>query len=524
MNHSVLKLFTGLLLTILFLAPTVGYAVQKVSFEPGEDLQLSRSEYKKNEHAKQLISKTVDEYRFQYTFRDHQDIDWVWKWSYPKEITDKAIEKYGIPPQMFEPFPDTPEEHARRKEVLKAGMHQQNRGVITPDFNALIEYYLPFATPLYQLLEKTTAGKPREDKIETLLRFVQDIPYGIPEGLFQGRHISGLIVPPHTLIAGWGDCDTKTALFAAILAHYQDVRMIFIPVPNHLLMAIEGVPGPGQEYVHYKGKQYIFAAPVGPGRFEYGSQGEKKYTDFLEVIEIKPFNQLHPVIQLRPQAVSAEMDFNQKRLFLVEEKREKGQVIKTYRDARNNNLKLEKSIRKGNQLQLILSSKVKQAVIADLKAGEQSLKNQVLVQPEGDQITVLAKVYQPFDYKLQIFAKSSHNSGKYPFVFDYLFQEKKRYPVDHGYPEAYGDFNKRNARLIQPLAGALKYKSRVRFEVEIPKAEKAAVIIGKKWHYLKKNGKLFTGEILVNGGPAVLSANFGRSNSFASLLKYQVIR
>jgi hypothetical protein len=513
-----------LIIFLLLLFPTV-QAHEWIQMHPSPDLKLSRSEYHKNDHATQEIKKEYAQFYFKYKFRDHKGIDWIWIWSYPRNITDQAIKKYGIPPEMLEPFPDTPAEHKRRKILLDEGMHRQSNGVITPDFNALIQYYRSFSEPLFRLLEETTKGIPLEDKIETLLRFVQDIPYAIPEGLYKGKHISGLITPPHLLIEGWGDCDTKTVLFASILAFYPQIRMIFIPVPDHLLMAIEGTPKAGQEYVSYKGKNYLFAAPVGPGRFPLGSQGEKKYSDFQEVIEIKPYGRNKPEIDIGTVPVSAKMDLTQKRLYLSETRKEKDQTIHLYDDKRVNPVRLEKAVRKGNQIELITSLVKEMGVIAELKVGKQTLENQVFVQPIGNgKVSILTKFYQPAAYKLHVYARKNHGKGQYPFVFDYEFKVDKRFAFDGGFPEVFGDFNRGQVILKAPFSGALKYKKKVFFDLIVPKAEKVAVIIGKQWNFLEKKDNHFSGWVTISGGPAVVSANYGKSNRYNSLLRYQVVR
>jgi hypothetical protein len=79
-----------------------------------------------------------------------------------------------------------------------------------------------------------------------------------------GKHNGGILPPASALLKGWGDCDTKTALLASILANWPQNRMVGVALPGHYLMAVLRIPDKGDAFVEYNGLQYVLIEPAGP--------------------------------------------------------------------------------------------------------------------------------------------------------------------------------------------------------------------------------------------------------------------
>ena len=66
------------------------------------------------------------------------------------------------------------------------------------------------------------------------MKFVQDIPYGLPyekrvRSKYGGyKYDDGIFAPNEVLIKGYGDCDSKTFLFACIVSHMINPDDIFL--------------------------------------------------------------------------------------------------------------------------------------------------------------------------------------------------------------------------------------------------------------------------------------------------------
>ena len=106
-----------------------------------------------------------------------------------------------------------------------------------------------------------------------------------------GTHTGGVWPPVKTLIGGRGDCDTKTALLASLLANWPQMRMVGVALPDHYLMGILRIPNKGDLYVEHQGIDYVLVEPAGPAWLAPGSVGERT-RNLLEAsqgFKIEPF-------------------------------------------------------------------------------------------------------------------------------------------------------------------------------------------------------------------------------------------
>lgn len=89
----------------------------------------------------------------------------------------------------------------------------------------------------------------------------------------EGRQTGGVYPPVETLVKGKGDCDTKSALLAAILLNWDRMNLIGINVPNHYLMGVLRNPQKGDLFVEYNGLRYVLLEPAGPAWLPAGMVG-----------------------------------------------------------------------------------------------------------------------------------------------------------------------------------------------------------------------------------------------------------
>lgn len=110
-----------------------------------------------------------------------------------------------------------------------------------------------------------------DETLGAMLTFVQSaLPYQRPPKQEGERDILGFYPPPRTLEAGFGDCDSKSALLAAILTNFPGTRMIGIHVPRHYLVGIARVPRSGDAFIEFRGEPFVLMEPSGPGRLPPG--------------------------------------------------------------------------------------------------------------------------------------------------------------------------------------------------------------------------------------------------------------
>ena len=249
---------------------------------------LIPSEYQKNPYTEQYVEITKKVYGFKYKFSSPTNEWYEWEWKYKRFETNEMIKKFGLPQSILEPYQATKKNVRLRNRVIKESFFKEEGKKLYPDFNRIIPFYMGFTSPLYALTIKTLGkdSTPRE-RVEFLLRFVQDIPYGIPPNRSNSKVISGILTPPQIFIEKWGDCDSKVLLISSILAHEPRYKILLVYLENHLLMAFEGRPHPNDSFIVFQGSKFILADPTGPGHLKLGHPGPDFKGNFKKIEPLK---------------------------------------------------------------------------------------------------------------------------------------------------------------------------------------------------------------------------------------------
>ena len=171
----------------------------------GQIEKLTPSKYQKSPLTRQSVEITKKTYSFKYKFSSPSYEWFEWSWKYKRLETNEMINKFGISKSIFEPFQATEKNVKSRNRIIKTSLFKKEGKVISPDFNRMIPFYMGFTSPLYALTIRTLGkdSTPRE-RVEFLLRFVQDIPYGIPPTRSNSKVISGVLSPPQIFIEKMG--------------------------------------------------------------------------------------------------------------------------------------------------------------------------------------------------------------------------------------------------------------------------------------------------------------------------------
>jgi len=182
------------------------------------------------------------------------------------------ISRFGVPPSIFKPYLLKPDVIKKRKAQIKNGYFRQLGNMIIPDFARIVSDSRPIVSRLAARANKTVKAEKLKfrETIELILAFCQDIPYKAPPNKYKGKIISGLFPPPLSLNKGWADCDSKAVLFASIYLSISKSPVVLLESPGHISCGIRGIPGPYDQSVTYRGKKYIIAEPVGPGKLRLG--------------------------------------------------------------------------------------------------------------------------------------------------------------------------------------------------------------------------------------------------------------
>ena len=141
------------------------------------------------------------------------------------------------------------------------------------DVPAVVERNRPRLRVLAGQFDKMNSSRhySQDDALGAMITFVQAaLAYQKPPNQEGGRDILGFYPPMRALEAGSGDCDTKSALLAAILTNFPGVRMIGVHVPRHYLVGIARVPRHGDAFIEYGGEPFVLIEASGPGRLPPG--------------------------------------------------------------------------------------------------------------------------------------------------------------------------------------------------------------------------------------------------------------
>lgn len=239
----------------------------------------SQINIEKNQHVVYEIETDDDNYEVHYTFLDPFNRLQTYNLTIPTESTHKMINKFGIPRWLFEPYEDTEYNRMIRILELEKGLFKLNENTIVVDKSAVIDFYgLSFCKPIAEMIVASLNEyglDSRYNRIEFAMRFVQDIPYGIPQYEDRYQHYGGVNIIPRLLITGFGDCDSKVLLFAGIMTYLiPSDDFIFLNQPKHVLSSIKGYPETGQTFIRYKGDKYLLAETSGPGKRRLGEEGK----------------------------------------------------------------------------------------------------------------------------------------------------------------------------------------------------------------------------------------------------------
>jgi hypothetical protein len=163
------------------------------------------------------------------------------------------------------------------KEYLIARGFEIGQGdFVRADLASLVRRSAPLVAPLARSLERSAKGRGSEWLADAATSMVQTaIEYKEVPSVIGPVHTGGVLPPARTLAEGWGDCDTKVALLAAILANWPSSKMIVVELPDHFLLGLRREPRSRQSFVLFGGEKYILIEASGPAWLPPGYLGDE---------------------------------------------------------------------------------------------------------------------------------------------------------------------------------------------------------------------------------------------------------
>jgi hypothetical protein len=115
--------------------------------------------------------------------------------------------------------------------------------------------------------------RSRRELVGAFASFVQSLEYRLPPNNRiddNGEEIItiGAIMPIEVLTNQWGDCDSKSMLFATLIRSIDLTEVVFIVKHEHVFAAVDVIPEPEDQTIRYKGDDWVLieltdAWPIG---------------------------------------------------------------------------------------------------------------------------------------------------------------------------------------------------------------------------------------------------------------------
>jgi hypothetical protein len=143
------------------------------------------------------------------------------------------------------------------KDRYLKGAKNGNVTLVTPDYKAIANRYADAMSCVAKSLTKPASSTQRE-AITHYLDFIRTIPYST-----EFANDAQYQTPIGMLIENRGDCDTKAIAFAALMKNFN-INVIFLVLPNHMLVGIAIPAEPGDITIVDEGVTYVLAENSGP--------------------------------------------------------------------------------------------------------------------------------------------------------------------------------------------------------------------------------------------------------------------
>ncbi len=195
---------------------------------------------------------------------------------------DAAIESFGIP-KSWTTFTYTSEDDLQKKQV-SLQKKAARRGIkMSDDMKSYVIDYqwvidqssreLRDAAKDIRSIARRKGYRSRRELVGAFASFVQSLEYRLPPNNRiddNGKEIItiGAIMPIEVLTNQWGDCDSKSMLFATLIRSIDLTEVVFIVKHEHVFAAVDVIPEPEDQTIRYKGDDWVLieltdAWPIG---------------------------------------------------------------------------------------------------------------------------------------------------------------------------------------------------------------------------------------------------------------------
>lgn len=195
---------------------------------------------------------------------------------------EAAIEQFGVPRSWTSLKYTDAKDLEEKQQALqnKASLHgikmMKDGNQFAVDYTWVIRESTQDLRDVAKVIRSTARRqgyRSRRELVGAFAAFVQSIPYRIPSDSRindGGEEIltAGAMMPIETLSKQWGDCDSKSMLFAALVRSINLVNVSFIVLEDHLFAAVQLAPTKEDHSINHDGDKWVLieltdAWPIG---------------------------------------------------------------------------------------------------------------------------------------------------------------------------------------------------------------------------------------------------------------------
>lgn len=180
-----------------------------------------------------------------FRFRDNNDNEQhSVEIAFSVSLLQQQVARFGFPTEQsgysYRGEEDRKMQEQAWRDRLHGCMYVVDGDTICVDHARLTAHCAPDMAPVVEALRKGARGKTSGRAWAGLVAsFAQAITYRIPEDSdYPGFVQTGLLVPLEVLARGWGDCDCKSVLFAAIMLAAEADAPVLVKVPRHMYAGV----------------------------------------------------------------------------------------------------------------------------------------------------------------------------------------------------------------------------------------------------------------------------------------------
>jgi hypothetical protein len=210
-----------------------------------------------------------------------------WEWELPGDLD--AAEERRLTSEMEAFLAWYGKAFDARSEVVGDPLYRARglrleRNTVEIDYPAIAQRARARLDDCSHALERAGPGYGRRQQLGLFLAFLQEIRYEVPPDVVNGRASLGLYVPTEVVVNDHGDCDSKSATFAALWLRLG-TPVVLISLPKHMLVGVEVKPGPHEAFVRIGNRYFVLCEVAGPGKLH---PGERALSGSFEYMLLEP--------------------------------------------------------------------------------------------------------------------------------------------------------------------------------------------------------------------------------------------